>query len=473
MMLDMIENPKLIQGGMGVGISNWELARAVALSGEKRGESVLGVVSGTGLPLIMVNRMQRRDPDAIRALEAFDPIIAKEIFDEYLPPEGAILKRYKIPPKPEVLVNGTPEIKAKMNRLAVAAAFSEVWLAKKGHSGQIGINLLEKIQLMALPTILGAMIAGVDKVLVGAGIPNQIPDVIDNFHQNQHASYRADIRGSKEKLILTLDPKDFGLVEGDLARPDFYAIISHHLLAMLLRKNDGVNGYIVEGPLAGGHNAPARDKEVDAKGQPVYGERDKPDMDVIMKQGKPVWLAGAYAGKLREAKALGAVGVQVGTAFALSNESGISADAKNLMRDRVKKGELEVLTSAVASPTGFPLQLVQLEGSLTDPEVYIGRKRVCNAGYLVEARGLDEKGNMVFACPAEPLKAYIRKGGKEDETVNRMCICNGSSASSGYGQDGEPRMFTLGKDLSPVEDLLTQNPDGYTADDVVGYVFSS
>lgn len=128
----------------------------------------------------------------------------------------------------------------------------------------------------------------------------------------------------------------------------------------------------------------------------------------------------------------------------------------------------------MASPTGFPLQLVQLEGSLTDPEVYKGRKRVCNAGYLVEARGLDEKGNMIFACPAEPLKAYIRKGGKEEEAENRMCICNGSSASSGYGKkEGEPRMFTLGKDLSPVEDLLAQNPDGYTADDVVGYVLGS
>lgn len=244
--------PELIQGGMGVGVSSWELAKAVAIAGEKLDKRVLGVVSGTGLPILMVNRLQRRDSNAIMALEAFDSVIAQEIFDEYLPPEGKILKRYKIPPKPEVLVTGTDEMKLKMTKLAVAAAFSEVWLAKQGHNARIGINLLEKIQLMPLATLLGAMMADVDNVLVGAGIPNQIADILDNFSNNLPATYRMDVKGDKEKIMLSLDPRQF-VAEGiKLKRPDFYAIISHHLLAMMLGKKEGVNGFVIEGPSAGG-----------------------------------------------------------------------------------------------------------------------------------------------------------------------------------------------------------------------------
>ena len=44
--------PPIIQGGMGVGISDWRLARAVSLRGQ------LGVVSGTALDTVMVRRLQ-------------------------------------------------------------------------------------------------------------------------------------------------------------------------------------------------------------------------------------------------------------------------------------------------------------------------------------------------------------------------------------------------------------------------------
>lgn len=45
----------IIQGGMGVGVSNWRLARAVSMRGQ------LGVVSGTGLNTILVRRLQDGD----------------------------------------------------------------------------------------------------------------------------------------------------------------------------------------------------------------------------------------------------------------------------------------------------------------------------------------------------------------------------------------------------------------------------
>jgi nitronate monooxygenase len=43
----MVQFPKIIQGGMGVGVSNWRLAQAVSKLGQ------LGVVSGTALDQLL------------------------------------------------------------------------------------------------------------------------------------------------------------------------------------------------------------------------------------------------------------------------------------------------------------------------------------------------------------------------------------------------------------------------------------
>lgn len=471
--------PELIQGGMGVGVSDWKLARSVAIAGEKLGKDVLGVISGTGLAILMIKRLQERDPNTIRALNAFNPVISKEIFDEFLPTEERLPgQRYKLSPKPEVLITGRQEIKDKMNKLLVAAAFVEVWLAKEGHNGPIGMNLLEKVQLVHLPTILGAMMAGVDTLIVGAGIPRQIPQILENFANNKEASYIVDVKGSKEKIELKLDPEQY-VEEGiELKKPNFYAIVSHHALAQFLASNKTqgeVNGFVIEGPTAGGHNAPARDKGVfDEKGQPVYGERDKPDLEEIRSLGKPFWLAGSWTERLREAQESGAAGIQIGTPFALSDESGLEIEKKNLMRAEIRDNALDVVTSAVVSPTGYPFQVVQMPGTLSDKEVYDTRKRVCSYGYLVEVR-LDEDDNPIFLCPAEPVKAYVRKGGNIEETEGRVCLCSGLAGAVGQGQTGEPAIFTLGKDKEPVRKLMEKSPhaDGsYTVEDVVGFVFS-
>ena len=47
----------LIQGGMGIAVSSWQLARAVSLQGQ------LGVVSGTALDGVLARRLQDGDPD--------------------------------------------------------------------------------------------------------------------------------------------------------------------------------------------------------------------------------------------------------------------------------------------------------------------------------------------------------------------------------------------------------------------------
>ena len=54
--------PRLIQGGMGAGVSGWELAREVSSLGQ------LGVVSGTALDTILVRRLGSGDAGSLRRL---------------------------------------------------------------------------------------------------------------------------------------------------------------------------------------------------------------------------------------------------------------------------------------------------------------------------------------------------------------------------------------------------------------------
>ena len=74
--------------------------------------------------------------------------------------------------------------------------------------------------------------------------------------------------------------------------------------------------------------------------------------------GRPFWLAGGYASpeKIREAKQLGATGVQVGSAFAFCDESGLKDEIKRELRRKSFVGDLQVLASSVASPSGFPFR---------------------------------------------------------------------------------------------------------------------
>ena len=51
-----MSQPVIIQAGMGVGVSNWVLANAVARMGG------LGVVSGTALDSVLIRRLQSGDP---------------------------------------------------------------------------------------------------------------------------------------------------------------------------------------------------------------------------------------------------------------------------------------------------------------------------------------------------------------------------------------------------------------------------
>ena len=439
---------------MGVAVSGWRLANAVSRAGQ------LGVVSGTVLDTVMVRRLQDGDAGGHirRALQHFPiPGVAEELLRRYyLPagrPDGA---PYRLLPMYKQAVTHARQ------RVTIAANFVEVWLAKEGHDGLVGINLLTKVQLPNLASLYGAMLAGVNVVIMGAGIPREIPGALDALAQHRSAELRFDVEGPKGDTPETIrfDPAEFGATGVPLRRPKFLAVVSANSLAMTLaRKSNGqVDGFVVEGPTAGGHNAPPRgDMRFNDRGEPLYGERDAVDLGKMRELGLPFWLAGGVASPegLRDAVARGAAGIQVGTLFALCEESGIDPAIRAEMLAAASAGAVSVFTDAKASPTGYPFKLVMRDGHLLGDT---GRERICDLGYLrVAARSPD--GRLVYRCPAEPVADYVRKGGDAQDTVGRRCLCNGLTATVGLAQrrDGglEPPVVTSGDDLAALGRLVS------------------
>jgi NAD(P)H-dependent flavin oxidoreductase YrpB (nitropropane dioxygenase family) len=255
-------------------------------------------------------------------------------------------------------------------------------------------------------------------------------------------------------------------------------VSSHALATVLVRKASGsVEGFVVEAPTAGGHNAPPRGTPAyDVLGQPVYGDRDQVDYGVMRDLGLPFWLAGGMDSpeRVREALDVGASGVQVGTLFAFCRESGIAPPLRSAVLDAVHDGREFVLTSSRASSTGYPFKVAAIPGTLSDHEVYAARTRLCDLGYLREAY-IKPAGGIGYRCAAEPVADHIAKGGDAAATVDRMCLCNGLSAAIGLGQvrgaGVEPAVITSGDGLGSVRTVLDDG-DAYSAADVVAHLLS-
>ncbi|MBK9064883.1 MAG: nitronate monooxygenase [Acidobacteria bacterium] len=463
--------PQIIQGGMGAGVSNWSLANAVSRLGQ------LGVVSGTALDVILARRLQDGDAGGHmrRAMAAFPfPGMAGRVLAKYFVeggrPEGAPYRAI-----PMYARTGSAR---ELVELCIVANFVEVFLAREGHDGPVGINYLEKIQLPVLPSIYGAMLAGVAAVLMGAGIPIRVPGILDHFVLHEAAEYPLAITGSVEgdDTLMRFDPSDW--IEGvppALNRPLFLPIIASNTLALTLHRkaNGRVDGFIIEGPTAGGHNAPPRGKPaLSASGEPVYGERDVVDLAKMRELGLPFWLAGGRgtAEGLRDALASGAAGVQVGTAFAYCDESGLDTATKARVLALARTGGAHVFTDPVASPTGFPFKVVQLEGTMSSEAEYLARTRICDLGYLREPyRKAD--GATGYRCASEPVALYVAKGGGEENAQGRKCLCNALMADIGLPQTrgglAEKTLVTSGDDVADVARFLRPGATSYSAADVV------
>lgn len=477
--------PLVIQGGMGIGVSSAELARAVS------GHGQLGVVSGTLVHLSFLRKLQDgdRSGEIRRAMELFPcQKTIQEILKDWFIVDG------KDPSKPykQPQMFGL-ENSESLLKIGVVSSFVEIMKAKFGHNGPVGINLLEKLQIANLAPLYGAMLAGVDYVLMGAGIPREIPGVLDQLSSHSDVSLTVpveNIKSGQENARSFLSPtKLFDTANWNiLKRPFFFPIVSSATLALnLSKKSTGrVDGFIIELPSAGGHNAPPRGQvQLNEKGEPIYGTRDEVDFQKFRELGYPFWLAGGYSSpeKLKEALNLGASGVQIGSAFALANESGLTAEIRETAIQKIlnaNKIDDVVFTDPLASPSGFPFKVMQIEQTLSEAKLYEDRRRICDIGVLRNAY-YSSDGKLGLRCASEPVEAYVKKEGSKEATVGRKCLCNALMVDIGLGQKrswgDEKSLLTLGSDLQGVSVYLKKLKNvghkiSYSASDFLNYILS-
>ncbi|MDB4886017.1 MAG: putative oxidoreductase [Gemmatimonadetes bacterium] len=450
---------------MGIGVSGWKLARAVSRLGE------LGVVSGTAIDTVLVRRLQQGDHDGhVRRAMAHFPIagVSARVLERFFVEGG-------LPPtQPYKLL---PMHRQRMSRerqeITMLANFVEVWLAREGHDGEVGLNLLTKVQLPNLASLYGAMLAGVDYVLMGAGIPREIPGALDTLARHEPTRIRMELEGpaEAEPEYLSLDPSESWSPSEPLKRPRFIPIVSaNSLAATLAKKATGrVDGFVVEGPTAGGHNAPPRGElRLTEAGEPIYGERDVVNLAKLRELGLPFWLAGGTgsADALRRARESGAAGIQVGTLFAFCNESGLDDAHRRTVIAAASAGTVRIRTDPRASPTGYPFKVVEVDGIQSQDDA---RERNCDLGYLRAAYRTPE-GRIGYRCAAEPVEAYVAKGGLAADTVGRRCLCNGLTADIGMPQrrteGDELPLVTSGDDVGSIA-LLARGRPTYSACEVV------
>ena len=490
-------DPMLITGGMGVYISWWKLSRIVSMMGG------MGVVSGTGLEFVHPRILQQGDKDgnirrAFAELARRQPALAphlQKIIDMYYI-EGGKAARAPYRTVPIMSLRRIPELDAGKNSfwepeidhqvLLIATSFTEVWLAKEGHNGRVGINFLRKVEKQLPWCLYGAMLAGVDYVVVGAGNPGELPGMIRSLSRHEHTSLAMKVFGADANtgsFSVTVRPETLtGTGREALPQPKFLAIVSSFNLAKSLSSNPDTRpyGFVVEGHEAGGHSAPPAKMQFDAQGNQllVYTDQDNADIPSIASLGLPFWLAGSYAKPefLKQAITHGAAGVQFGTLAACSGQSGLVPELRTSVLQKISSGMLAVKNSLI-SPTGFPFKVAQIEGTLSEKSVYESRKRRCDLA-LLQVNYVTSDGKLGFRCPAEPVDAFVAKGGREKNTEGRVCLCNALLSAAGYAQirpDGyeEPSVVTLGEDLSSVKELLrglSAGQDSFTIGKALQYI---
>lgn len=508
MELSSLRNVRLIQGGMGVYVSNWRLARSVAM--ERPGQTA-GTVSGTALDVVYVRLLQLGDPGGHvrRALAAFDTTfgvdLGQRICARYFIEGGkAPEARFHTAPMQIARVEGggttipggaSAHIHLKLEpgviELLIATGFAEVWLAKEGHAGNIFINFLNKIDLPLIYTMYGAMLAGVDGVVVGAGNPDGLPAIRSRLAEHQPVTRPLAVlyQEAGETFSITFDPRQIcggALTAHPIRRPAFLAIatLDELVRALAASPSEAPDGFIIENHSAGGHNAnPVGPLQRDERGQPRYGAHDNPDLAAIRAVGAPFWLAGGHSSRARfqEARAEGAAGVQVGSLFAMAEESGMRPEFRLAIRKAIRGGadDADLVRTTMVSPTGFSFKVVQLGDTLADPEVFAQRRRVCDIG-LLQQLGLskpDDLGarTLFQRCAAGPVEGYVGKRGLARNTEERRCLCNGLLACAGLGQvkqvadqpSEEPAIITLGDHLDGIRRLSRNGQAQYWARDVV------
>jgi nitronate monooxygenase len=294
-------------------------------------------------------------------------------------------------------------IKRKVNsRQAAAIEVAEA----KNEGGCIAINIMVAVQKDFNDSILGAIEGGVDAIILGAGLPTTLPE--------------------------TVSEADVALIP-IVSSVKALRIIYKRWTDRYKRSPDAV---VLEGPLAGGHLGFAfSDVSKDEfRLENIFG----PVKEFARTHGDfPVIVAGGiyyHEDILRWVNEIGADGVQMGTRFAATIESGASDSFKQAIIDCKEKDI--IIAEKPGSPCGLPFRII---GTSSGYQTALNKTRLpkCNRGFVLRK---DDDGNFTV-CTAK-------------DSQDDFCICNVLLSAHGY-TDKEKPIFTIGQRGHLVDRILS------------------
>lgn len=333
----------IVQGGMGMGVSLYPLACAVAVAGG------LGLLSSVCLDRIVGERTGRKTDTA-------------------------------------------------------EAMHSEIAAAKAG-GGYAGVNIMVALQRDYEASVRGAIEAGADAIVSGAGLPLNLPAI--------------------------MPPGDTALIP---------IVSSARALELICRRWERhhyrPDAVVLEGPLAGGHLG-FRADHVDLAENAL--ERLLPPVKevALAHGGFPVIVAGGiYTHEdIRRFLALGADGVQMGTRFLATDESSASDGHKQAVL-RAGADDI-VVANDPGSPCGLPFRVLR-ESPMYQSALARRRPPKCDKGHVLRK---DAQGRYAV-CAAR------------DDNEHAFCICNGLTSAAGYDTEAEEPLYTVGATAARVDRII-------------------
>lgn len=291
-------------------------------------------------------------------------------------------------------------------RLSTYEAVREELALAKSKGGVTGINIMVALMRDYEDSVKGAIDAGIDVIISGAGLPMALPTI--------------------------KPPGDTALIP---------IVSSARALELICRKweRSGCrpDAVVLEGPLAGGH--------LGFKFDELTLDSNKlenllpPVKETAQKYGDfPVVVAGGIFTRedILRFLHLGADGVQMGTRFLATEESSATAQYKAAV---LNAGEEDIIVAArPGSPCGLPFRVIRQAPMFITTQKNL-RKPRCDKGYVL----LRDKNGGYHTCPAN------------SENGDCFCICNGLLSSAGYNGDREEPLYTIGTNGYRINRILT------------------
>lgn len=336
----------IIQGGMGIGLSSYTLAGAVAREGG------LGVLSSASLDRIVSQR------------------------------------------------HGT-KLKAR------EAAAQDVRDAKKlGNGGAIGMNIMVAVINQYEDSVLGSMDGGVDVIISGAGLPMALPEIASTHPRANEVALVPIVSSGRATEVIFKRWNRTGRL------PD---------------------GLVVEGPLAGGHiawrdvnEAMAPENKLENLLQEVFAVCKKWNLNIPVIAAGGIW----SHEDIQNSIAMGCAGVQMGTRFLATFESGANAEYKQMLVE-CTEDDVE-LASRPGSPCGMLFRVLK-KSPFYQQALVRERAPKCDKGYLLN------KGH----CPSK------------HENEKTFCICNGLLSSINLNNANEKNLYTVGSNAHRIDRIMS------------------